>query len=156
MLNRTKRLVPAIALLAGLLVSLPIAQDQANANVKTEMCGREVQSSSRSAARLPYASSKYNQAVAHRIMAKTYKWCGNEYSCLVTLWNHESGWKVNAHNPSGAHGIPQALPGSKMSSAGADWRTNPSTQISWGLRYIKSRYGTPCNAWAFWSSHRWY
>jgi len=156
MLNRTKRLVPAIALLTSLLVSLPVAQNQANANVKTEMCKRVVQTSSRSAARLPYASSKYNQAVARRIMAKTYNWCGQQYVCLVTLWNHESGWKVNAHNPSGAHGIPQALPGSKMSSAGADWQTNPSTQINWGLRYIKSRYGSPCNAWAFWTSHRWY
>jgi len=156
MLDKTKRLIPAIALLASLLVSLPMAQSPANANGKQKMCGRISQASSRSAARLPYASSKYNQAVALQTMYKKYGWCGAEYSCLVTLWNHESGWKANAHNPSGAHGIPQALPGSKMSSAGADWRTNPTTQIKWGLHYIRSRYGTPCGAWAFWTSHRWY
>jgi len=89
-------------------------------------------------------------------MATQYGWCGQEYSCLVTLWNKESGWRVNAHNPSGAHGIPQALPGSKMASAGKDWKTNPHTQIAWGLKYVKNRYGSPCQAWGFWKSHHWY
>jgi hypothetical protein len=65
------------------------------------------------------------------------------------LWQRESGWRYNAENPSGAYGIPQALPGSKMATAGADWQTNPATQIKWGLGYIQSRYGTPCSAWAF-------
>jgi hypothetical protein len=73
-----------------------------------------------------------------------------QYSCLVNLWNRESGWNYQAENPySGAYGIPQALPGSKMSSAGADWQTNPATQIKWGLGYIQSIYGTPCGAWNF-------
>lgn len=89
-------------------------------------------------------------------MAKTYGWCGQQYVCVVALWNRESGWNVSAHNPSGAHGIPQALPGSKMSAAGADWRSNPYTQIKWGLKYIKGRYGTPCNAWSEWQRKRWY
>jgi len=71
-----------------------------------------------------------------------------QYSCLVSLWNRESGWRWDAENPSGAYGIPQALPGSKMASAGADWQTNPATQIKWGLGYISQVYGTPCNAWA--------
>jgi len=72
------------------------------------------------------------------------------YGCLVNLWNRESGWNYQAENPySGAYGIPQALPGSKMSSAGADWQTNPATQIKWGLGYIQSIYGTPCGAWNF-------
>ena len=67
------------------------------------------------------------------------------------------GWRVEAHNPrSGAHGIPQALPGNKMATAGSDWQTNPRTQISWGLAYIESRYGTPCGAWNAFLSKGWY
>lgn len=82
---------------------------------------------------------------------------GDQYGCLVTLWDHESGWRVNAYNPSGAYGIPQALPGSKMASAGADWQTNPATQITWGLNYIAERYGTPCGAWYQWQANGgWY
>lgn len=85
----------------------------------------------------------------------------SEYQCLVQLWDHESGWRVNADNPSSdAYGIPQALPGSKMASAGADWKTNGITQVKWGLSYIKGRpdYGTPCKAWALWQSRspHWY
>ena len=72
----------------------------------------------------------------------------NQFPCLDKLWKKESGWNYRAANTgSGAYGIPQALPGSKMSSAGADWKTNPATQISWGLSYIKGRYKTPCGAW---------
>ncbi|WP_245679245.1 lytic transglycosylase domain-containing protein [Actinomadura hibisca] len=80
-----------------------------------------------------------------------------QFACLVKLWNKESGWRVNAANPSsGAYGIPQALPGSKMASAGSDWRTNARTQIKWGLGYIKGRYGTPCGAWSHSQSVGWY
>ncbi len=76
-------------------------------------------------------------------------WDQQEFACLDSLWTRESNWRVNAQNTrSGAYGIPQALPGSKMASAGADWQTNPATQITWGLGYIASRYGTPCAAWA--------
>jgi murein DD-endopeptidase MepM/ murein hydrolase activator NlpD len=82
---------------------------------------------------------------------------GKQYGCLVLLWNRESGWNYRANNPSSsAYGIPQALPGSKMASAGADWRTNPATQIRWGLGYIRARYGTPCGAWAHSQSSGWY
>jgi len=81
----------------------------------------------------------------------------DQYSCLVSLWNRESGWNVYAHNGgSGAYGIPQALPGSKMASAGADWESNPATQITWGLGYITGRYGTPCGAWGHSESSGWY
>jgi hypothetical protein len=74
----------------------------------------------------------------------------SQWGCLQNLWNRESGWNYQAENPySGAYGIPQALPGSKMASAGADWQTNPATQIKWGLGYIQSIYGTPCGAWNF-------
>ncbi|WP_241534744.1 lytic transglycosylase domain-containing protein [Clavibacter michiganensis] len=80
----------------------------------------------------------------------------DQYSCLDYLWTKESGWRVNAYNPSGAYGIPQALPGSKMASAGADWQTNPATQITWGLGYIDSRYGSPCGAKAHSVLKNWY
>lgn len=74
-----------------------------------------------------------------------------EYSCLAVLWDHESGWQWDAYNAaSGATGIPQSLPGGKMAAFGADWRDNAATQIAWGLDYIRGRYGTPCQAWAFW------
>lgn len=80
-----------------------------------------------------------------------------EFNCLVALWNRESGWNVYANNPSsGAYGIPQSLPGSKMASAGEDWATNPATQISWGLSYILGRYGTPCGAWGHSEENGWY
>lgn len=84
-------------------------------------------------------------------------WGEAEYNCLVALWQRESGWNHYAENrSSGAYGIPQALPGSKMASAGADWRTNPRTQIVWGLGYIQNRYGTPCGAWNAFLTKGWY
>jgi hypothetical protein len=82
---------------------------------------------------------------------------GSQYSCIDSLIIRESGWRVNATNPSsGAYGLGQALPGSKMSSAGADWRTNPVTQLRWMKSYVDSRYGGACGAWSFWQSHHWY
>lgn len=93
------------------------------------------------------------QAIA-QTMVSARGWDSGQFNCLVTLWGHESGWRVNASNPStGAYGIPQALPGSKM---GAGWQTDASVQISWGLGYIASRYGTPCGAWSYWQSTGWY
>jgi hypothetical protein len=81
----------------------------------------------------------------------------DQFGCLDSLWTRESNWRVNADNPSSsAYGIPQALPGSKMSSAGSDWAYNPETQIRWGLGYIAARYGTPCGAWGHSQSHGWY
>lgn len=90
-------------------------------------------------------------------IAMKYVGEGGEFNCLVALWNKESHWNVYAHNSgSGAYGIPQALPGSKMASAGSDWQTNPDTQIRWGLGYIRARYGSPCAAWAKSQSSGWY
>lgn len=87
------------------------------------------------------------QRVARLIMLTNYKWGASQFGCLKTLWLHESHWNYKAHNySSGAHGIAQALPASKMSVIAADWRTNPVTQIRWGLRYIDIRYSTPCKA----------
>jgi hypothetical protein len=96
------------------------------------------------------------QSTAYGIMSsfgfdpKTY------FGCLLDIWNRESGWRYDAENASGAYGIPQALPGSKMASAGADWQTDPATQIRWGLGYIKNVYGNPCSAWAFEEANGYY
>ncbi|MEU8087600.1 transglycosylase SLT domain-containing protein [Micromonospora sp. NPDC049101] len=80
-----------------------------------------------------------------------------EFPCLEKLWTKESGWNHKAaNNSSGAYGIPQALPGSKMGTVAADWRTNPATQIKWGLSYIKGRYDTPCGAWTFFQNNNHY
>jgi uncharacterized protein YabE (DUF348 family) len=90
-------------------------------------------------------------------MAAARGWTGQEWTCLDLLWERESGWNHQAANPSsGAYGIPQALPGSKMGSAGSDWATNPATQIEWGLGYIADRYGSPCGAWSHSESVGWY
>jgi hypothetical protein len=90
-------------------------------------------------------------------MLGSFGWSSNEFGCLVSLWNLESGWNVYASNPSsGAYGIPQALPGSKMASAGPDWQSNAATQIRWGLGYIKSLYGSPCGAWSHEQADGWY
>lgn len=98
-----------------------------------------------------------NQAIGKQLAA-AYGWdTGAEWDALVALWNRESGWRTEAKNPtSGAYGIPQSLPASKMASAGSDYLTNPATQIKWGLGYIKSTYGSPSAAWAHEQSAGWY
>lgn len=105
-------------------------------------------------------SASVAQAQANaRLQAAAYGWTGTEFDALKTLWSNESGWRWNATNPSsGAYGIPQALPGDKMASAGADWKTNATTQIKWGLQYIHDTYGSPSAALAKWQSRspHWY
>ncbi|HET9383002.1 MAG TPA: lytic transglycosylase domain-containing protein [Streptomyces sp.] len=82
---------------------------------------------------------------------------GGQFQCFSNIVNHESSWNYRAVNASsGAYGLFQALPGSKMASAGADWQTNPATQIKWGLSYMNGRYGSPCGAWSFWQANHWY
>jgi hypothetical protein len=95
------------------------------------------------------------QGIAYNMLA-SFGFSTDQYGCLNDIWSRESGWRYNAENASGAYGIPQALPGSKMASAGADWQTDPTTQIKWGLGYIKNVYGTPCNAWAHEEDDGWY
>ena len=105
------------------------------------------------------ADARSNPQAAAAALLADFGWSQSQMSCLIPLWNGESRWRYTAENrSSGAYGIPQALPGSKMSSAGADWRTNPVTQIRWGLGYIKSVYGSPCNALSRWNSRypHWY
>ncbi|MCX4677517.1 transglycosylase SLT domain-containing protein [Streptomyces sp. NBC_01433] len=92
------------------------------------------------------------QATAKKMISDS-----SQYQCFHKIVEHESGWDVNASNASsGAYGLVQALPGSKMASAGADWQTNPKTQIKWGVDYMQDRYGSPCGAWDFWQSNGWY
>jgi hypothetical protein len=181
---RTLVLIPVIAVLATLVVSLPITQSQSSANApqnvasrinenrtieiaklatydkeKKKENSRSNKKASRSKNTSKYSSSKVkaNQAFAKSYMESKYSWGKNQHSCLVNLWNRESGWRHTAANPtSSAYGIPQSLPGNKMASAGADWRTNPETQIKWGLKYIKHRYETPCGAWSAFKKKGWY
>ena len=95
------------------------------------------------------------QSIGFNMLA-SFGFSSSQWGCLDNLWNQESGWRYNAENASGAYGIPQALPGSKMASAGADWLTDPTTQIKWGLGYIKSLYATPCGAWGHEEADGWY
>ena len=101
------------------------------------------------------APSGSPRQIAQQILAAEGR--SGQFSCLDSLWTQESGWNVYAQNPgSGAYGIPQALPGSKMASAGPDWQSNAATQIRWGLSYIDSTYGSPCAAWSHEQSTGWY
>jgi hypothetical protein len=96
------------------------------------------------------------QQIAQQMLGQ-FGWSTGQFSCLDPLWGHESGWSVTASNPSsGAYGIAQALPGSRMASAGSDWPSDAATQIKWGLQYIQSTYGSPCGAWSHEESDGWY
>jgi hypothetical protein len=95
------------------------------------------------------------QSIAFGLLS-SYGFGSSQWGCLDDLWERESGWIYNAENASGAYGIPQALPGDKMASAGPDWETDPTTQIKWGLGYIQSVYSTPCGAWAHEEADGWY
>jgi hypothetical protein len=103
----------------------------------------------------PVQTSGSAQQIAMSMLG-SYGWPSSQFSCLGPLWARESGWSVTAANPDGAYGIPQALPGSKMASAGPDWQTSAATQIRWGLGYIKSLYGSPCGAWSHEEATGWY
>jgi len=95
--------------------------------------------------------------VARQIIAQKYRWSERQFTCLDNLWTKESKWNYKARNKiSGAHGIAQALPATKMEIVGTDWRTNPVTQITWGLKYIEERYEYPCRAWSKSKRSNWY
>ncbi len=129
----------------GVLVAVAKAQaasDEAARQAARDRANREAQ--------------RNPQALA-RLMVGERGWSASQFVCLKLLWTRESRWNYRASNPSsGAYGIPQALPGAKMASAGSDWRTNPATQIEWGLDYIADRYGSPCSAWAHSERNNWY
>ena len=143
------------------------AQQEAAQQAQSAGDGQTAQSNgsgegSNSATSAPAASSGAGtdpdgaKAIARSMLA-SHGWGDSEFTCLESLWTRESGWNYQAENASsGAYGIPQALPGTKMSEVADDWATNPSTQITWGLNYISGRYGTPCSAWAHSESVGWY
>jgi uncharacterized protein YabE (DUF348 family) len=108
-------------------------------------------------AKLPTPTNPTDSQALGHIMMLNAGFGEDQWSCLYTLWTHESGWRTTAGNTSsGAYGIPQALPATKMASYGADYLTSAQTQISWGLDYIKGRYGSPCSAWSSWQIKGWY
>ncbi|MGW3568996.1 aggregation-promoting factor C-terminal-like domain-containing protein [Streptomyces sp. NPDC000941] len=129
-----------------------LAKERAAAKKKLE------EAASRSATREPSSfpqQASYTvaevQAMARQIVP------ADQFQCFSNIVNHESTWNYRAENPSsGAYGLVQALPASKMSSVGADWRTNPATQIKWGLNYMNERYQSPCGAWSFWQANNYY
>lgn len=107
----------------------------------------------------PYrrGTASHNKWWAKRYMKLKYGWGKQQYEAVKFIFEHESGWQQSAVNSSsGAYGIPQALPASKLAAFGSDWRTNPQTQIKWGLSYMKSRYGSPAKAYQFWTANHWY
>ena len=112
------------------------------------------QSAQTAPASAPAPSGSPQQIAA--AMLGSFGWSSGQFSCLDSLWQRESGWSVTAANPDGAYGIPQALPGAKMASAGPDWQTDAATQIRWGLEYIQSLYGSPCGAWNHELATGWY
>jgi hypothetical protein len=124
--------------------------ERRQAAAKREAAQREQAQSQPAQATPPPASAAPSgspQQIAMSMLAQ-FGWPSSQYSCLDSLWERESGWNPYAANPySGAYGIPQALPGAKMASAGSDWATDAATQIRWGLGYIKATYGSPCAAW---------
>ena len=140
------------------LIASPIAQDDpnqqvaslyANLNTKMSVSAIDLRAVALASHEIELARKPVGaQQVAHNIISTEYsKWGASQEKCLATLWNKESHWNYQAHNyRSGAHGIAQAFPAIKMESVGLDWRTNPVTQIRWGLNYIQKRYGTPCKA----------
>ena len=137
------------------------AKEEAEAKKKAEELriaqSRQVTSRGGTSVRTATGTKAEYQAYAKNLCINTYGWTENDFNCLVKLWERESNWNPNAHNKSsGAHGICQALPASKMASEGSDYMTNYKTQIRWGLKYIKNRYDTPANAWAHSQQKGWY
>jgi hypothetical protein len=131
------------------------AEKAAKERAEREAAEAASRSEQRSAAANMAVQSSYTkaeiQAIARDIVA------ADQFQCFSNIVDHESGWDHTATNPSsGAYGLMQALPGSKMASAGDDWQTNPATQIRWGENYMNERYGSPCGAWHFWLANNWY
>ncbi|MEU0831967.1 lytic transglycosylase domain-containing protein [Streptomyces sp. NPDC056231] len=125
---------------------------------KERQAKKDAERASRSAVRSASAFATQSSYTVAEVQAMARQMIpGDQYQCFSNIVNHESTWNYRATNASsGAYGLVQALPGSKMASAGADWQTNPATQIKWGLNYMNGRYGSPCGAWSFWQANHWY
>ncbi|MFG2563003.1 lytic transglycosylase domain-containing protein [Streptomyces sp. NPDC048496] len=125
---------------------------------KERQAKADAERASRSAVRSASAFATQSSYTVAEVQAMARQMVpGDQFQCFSNIVNHESTWNYRASNASsGAYGLVQALPGSKMASAGADWQTNPATQIKWGLGYMDGRYGSPCGAWLFWQANHWY
>ncbi len=147
----------AAAVRAAAAQAVPAPQTAAQQTAGQRTAGQQT-AAQQTAAQSPATSTPSGspEQIAQQMLGE-FGWSASQFSCLYPLWEHESGWNSSAENPgSGAYGIPQAMPGSMMASAGADWQTNPATQIKWGLTYIQSRYGSPCGAWVHEQADNWY
>ncbi len=130
------------------------ARAAALAKARREAAARAAREAKRKAI---IANARANPRAVARLLLPEYGFSGDQFGCLDSLWTKESGWNYRAMNASsGAYGIPQSLPGSKMGTIAGDWQTNPVTQIKWGLNYIKNVYGTPCAAWSHSQATNWY
>lgn len=133
------------------------AEEKARQEQEKKVAKKKVEVTSRGGTVRTTGTKAEYQAYAKDLCLNTYGWSNYDFECLVKLWERESNWNPNAHNKSsGAHGIPQSLPASKMASEGADYYTNGKTQIRWGLKYIKNRYGSPSKAWQHSQNKGWY
>ncbi|MER7305933.1 MULTISPECIES: aggregation-promoting factor C-terminal-like domain-containing protein [Streptomyces] len=127
-----------------------LAKERAETKAAAAASRSDVRDASSFAPQSSYSVAQI-QAMARQMVG------AGQFQCFSNIVDHESSWNYRAVNASsGAYGLFQALPGSKMSSVGADWQTNPATQIKWGLNYMDSRYGSPCEAWTFWQANHWY
>jgi hypothetical protein len=149
----TALLVVAPSTATSVSASLTSALNSRRTVFSSEIALVSIRSLSVEAARKPLCAKR----VAKEIMASEFGWGDDQYACLNRLWTKESHWNYQARNPrSGAHGIAQALPATKMEKVGTDWRTNPVTQIQWGLLYISERFNSPCAAWNKWRRSNYY
>ena len=148
----------AAAKVAAAKAAAKAAAAKAAAQQAAQQQATQQQAAQQTAAPQPAASAPSGspQQIAEQMLSQ-FGWSSGQFSCLQPLWALESGWNIYASNPSsGAYGIPQALPGSKMASAGPDWQSDAATQIRWGLTYIQGTYGSPCAAWSHEEADCWY
>lgn len=153
--DKTEKVVEVIEEVSGEEIALEVKDDKKDE--KEEYTKTVVSNNTYKSAPVVTGTKADYQAYAYDLVLNKYLWSESDYKALVNLWERESNWNANAHNKSsGAHGIPQSLPASKMSSEGSDYYTNGYTQIRWGLKYIKERYGSPSAAWQHFQNKNWY
>ena len=153
--DKTKKVVEVVNDISNEEIALEVKDDKKD---KKEEYTKTIVSSNtyKSSTNITGTKEDY-KSYAYDLVLNKYLWSESDYQALVNLWERESNWNANAHNKSsGAHGIPQSLPASKMSSEGSDYYTNGYTQIRWGLKYIKERYGSPSKAWKHFQNKNWY
>lgn len=156
--DKTEKVVEVLEDVSNEEITLEVKEDKKDKKDEKEEYTKTVVSNNtyKSAPVITGTKADY-QAYAYDLVLNQYLWSESDYQALVNLWERESNWNANAHNKSsGAHGIPQSLPASKMSSEGSDYYTNGYTQIRWGLKYIKERYGSPSAAWQHFQNKNWY